>query len=79
MANETVNPETETTEAPAPAEELDEAPAPAEQLDDSAFWTTGPEGELVVIPDAGHMSFVEQQEPYVDAVRRFLSGIAVQA
>jgi proline iminopeptidase len=35
--------------------------------------------ELVVIPDAGHMSFVEQQDAYLGAVRRFLSGIAVQA
>ena len=35
--------------------------------------------QLVVIPEAGHMSFVEQQQPYVDAVRRFLSGIALKA
>jgi proline iminopeptidase len=28
--------------------------------------------ELVVLPNAGHMSFVEAQEPYLDAVRRFL-------
>jgi proline iminopeptidase len=35
--------------------------------------------ELVVIPDAGHMSFVEQPEVYLDAVRRFLSGVAVKA
>ena len=38
-----------------------------------------PNSELVVIPDAGHMSFVEQTEPYIAAVRRFLSGVAVQA
>ena len=38
-----------------------------------------PNSELVVIPDAGHMSFVEQSEPYLTAVRRFLSGVAVQA
>jgi proline iminopeptidase len=28
--------------------------------------------ELVLIPDAGHMSYVEAQQPYVDAVRAFL-------
>jgi pimeloyl-ACP methyl ester carboxylesterase len=28
--------------------------------------------ELVVLPNAGHMSFVEAQEPYLDAVRSFL-------
>lgn len=38
-----------------------------------------PDSELVVIPDAGHMSFVEQTEPYIAAVRRFLSGVTVQA
>ena len=38
-----------------------------------------PNSELVVIPDAGHMSFVEKSEPYLTAVRRFLSGVAVQA
>ena len=38
-----------------------------------------PNSELVVIPDAGHMSFVEQPAPYLQAVRRFLSGIAVKA
>jgi pimeloyl-ACP methyl ester carboxylesterase len=32
--------------------------------------------ELVVIPDAGHMSFVEQPAAYVDAVRGFLRRIA---
>jgi pimeloyl-ACP methyl ester carboxylesterase len=35
--------------------------------------------ELVLLPDAGHMSFVEQPEAYLEAVGRFLSGIAVQA
>jgi proline iminopeptidase len=35
--------------------------------------------ELVVVPDAGHMSFVEQQAIYLDAVRRFLLGVAVKA
>lgn len=37
-----------------------------------------PSSELVVIPDVGHMSFVEKSEPYVAAVRRFLSGVAIQ-
>lgn len=35
--------------------------------------------ELVVVPNAGHLSFVEEQEAYLAAVRRFLSGVAVQA
>ena len=35
--------------------------------------------ELVVLGEAGHMSFVEQPDRYVDAVRRFLLGIAVKA
>ena len=35
--------------------------------------------ELVLVPDAGHLSFVEEQDFYLDAVRRFLSGVAVQA
>jgi proline iminopeptidase len=38
-----------------------------------------PNSELVVISDAGHMSFVEQTEPYLMAVRRFLSGVAAAA
>ena len=38
-----------------------------------------PSSELVVIPDAGHMSFVEKSEPYLTAVRQFLSGVAIQA
>jgi proline iminopeptidase len=38
-----------------------------------------PNSELVVIPDAGHMSFVEKSEPYLAAVRRFLSAVAIQA
>jgi pimeloyl-ACP methyl ester carboxylesterase len=38
-----------------------------------------PDSELVVISDAGHMSFVEQSAPYLQAVRRFLSGIALKA
>ena len=35
--------------------------------------------ELVLVPDAGHMSFVEQQDVYVDAVRRFLLGVTIKA
>lgn len=34
--------------------------------------------ELVVVPDAGHLSFAEQQAFYLDAVRRFLLGIAIK-
>ncbi len=69
LANETVNPETETTEAPAPAEQLDEAPAPAEQLDDSAFWTTGPEGELVPNYDATFPTINEGEVVHGTVVR----------
>jgi proline iminopeptidase len=32
--------------------------------------------ELAVIPEAGHMSFVEQPEAYLGPVRRFLRGLA---
>jgi proline iminopeptidase len=35
--------------------------------------------ELVVVPDAGHMSFVEQQEIYLEAVQRFLLGVTIKA
>jgi proline iminopeptidase len=35
--------------------------------------------ELVLVPDAGHMSFVEQQDLYLDAVRRFLLGVTIKA
>ena len=35
--------------------------------------------ELVVVPEAGHMSFVEQQDVYIEAVRTFLLGAAVKA
>jgi proline iminopeptidase len=38
-----------------------------------------PNSELIVIPDAGHMSFVEQSGAYLTAVRGFLSGVAVRA
>jgi len=30
---------------------------------------------LTIVPDAGHMSFVESQDPYLDAVRGFLRGV----
>jgi proline-specific peptidase len=32
--------------------------------------------ELVVIPDAGHLSFVEETDVYLDAVRRFLDDVS---
>jgi len=35
--------------------------------------------ELVVVPEAGHMSFVEQPDVYLEAVRRFLLGVAIKA
>ncbi len=35
-----------------------------------------PNSELVLVPDAGHMSFVEQPDVYLEAVRRFLRGVA---
>jgi proline-specific peptidase len=35
--------------------------------------------ELVIVPDAGHLSFVEQPQFYLDAVRRFLAGAAIRA
>jgi pimeloyl-ACP methyl ester carboxylesterase len=38
-----------------------------------------PNSELVLVPGAGHMSFVEQQDFYVDAVRRFLLGVTIKA
>jgi pimeloyl-ACP methyl ester carboxylesterase len=31
--------------------------------------------ELVIVPDAGHMSFVERTDVYLGAVRRFLNGV----
>jgi proline iminopeptidase len=33
-----------------------------------------PGSELFVVPDAGHMSFVEAPDPYLNTVRRFLRG-----
>ena len=38
-----------------------------------------PNSELVVVPAAGHMSFVEQSDVYLDAVRRFLLGVSIKA
>ena len=38
-----------------------------------------PNSQLVVLPDSGHMSFVEQTEHYVAVVRGFLEGATVQA
>src|SRR6476619_714820 len=38
-----------------------------------------PKSELVVVPEAGHMSFVEQTDVYLDAVRRFLLGVSIKA
>ena len=32
--------------------------------------------ELVIVRDAGHMSFVERPEVYLDAVGRFLNGVS---
>jgi hypothetical protein len=32
----------------------------------------------VVIPDAGQLRFVEQNEAYLEAVRRFLSGLSAR-
>jgi len=69
LANETVNPETETAEAPAQPEQLDEAPAETEQLDDSAFWTTGPEGELVPNYDATFPTINEGEVVHGTVVR----------
>lgn len=34
-----------------------------------------PGAELVVIPEAGHFSFIERTEAYADAVRRFLAAV----
>jgi small subunit ribosomal protein S1 len=58
LANETVNPETRTTEP--------EAPPP---LDDSAFWTSGPEGELVPNYDATFPTINEGEVVHGTVVR----------
>jgi len=67
LANETVNPETETTEPPAEAEQVH--PAEADQVDDSAFWTTGPEGELVPNYDATFPTINEGEVVHGTVVR----------
>ena len=59
MANETVNPETETAEPQAPPEDLD----------DAAFWTTGPEGELVPNYDATFPTINEGEVVHGTVVR----------
>src|SRR5881392_3458533 len=59
LANETVNPETETAEPQAPPEDLD----------DAAFWTTGPEGELVPNYDATFPTINEGEVVHGTVVR----------
>jgi small subunit ribosomal protein S1 len=59
LANETVNPEIQTSEP--------EAPPP--DLDDSAFWTTGPEGELVPNYDATFPTINEGEVVHGTVVR----------
>jgi small subunit ribosomal protein S1 len=59
LANDTVNPEIETTEP--------QAPPP--QLDDDAFWTTGPEGELVPNYDATFPTINEGEVVHGTVVR----------
>ncbi|HEX6490408.1 MAG TPA: 30S ribosomal protein S1 [Gaiellaceae bacterium] len=56
MANETVNPETAAAVEPA-------------QLDDSAFWTTGPEGELIPNYDATFPTINEGEVVHGTVVR----------
>jgi proline iminopeptidase len=38
-----------------------------------------PNSELVIVPGVGHMSFIEANETYIEAVSRFLSGVATGA
>jgi small subunit ribosomal protein S1 len=59
LANETVNPETETVEPQAPPPDLD----------DAAFWTTGPEGELVPNYDATFPTINEGEVVHGTVVR----------
>jgi small subunit ribosomal protein S1 len=61
LANETVHPETHAAEAP-PAQV-------PEQLDDSAFWTTGPEGELIPNYDATFPTINEGEVVHGTVVR----------
>jgi len=58
LANDTVNPETETAEPQAPPD-----------LDDAAFWTTGPEGELVPNYDATFPTINEGEVVHGTVVR----------
>jgi small subunit ribosomal protein S1 len=59
LANDTVNPETETVEPQAPPPDLD----------DAAFWTTGPEGELVPNYDATFPTINEGEVVHGTVVR----------
>jgi small subunit ribosomal protein S1 len=59
LTNDTVNPETATTEPQAPPPELD----------DAAFWTTGPEGELVPNYDATFPTINEGEVVHGTVVR----------
>jgi small subunit ribosomal protein S1 len=59
LANDTVNPETETVRAQAPPPDLD----------DAAFWTTGPEGELVPNYDATFPTINEGEVVHGTVVR----------
>jgi proline iminopeptidase len=38
-----------------------------------------PNAELEIVPGAGHMSFIEANDRYIERVRGFLSGVAIQA
>jgi small subunit ribosomal protein S1 len=58
LANETVNPETETTTATEPP-----------PLDDSAFWTTGPDGEQIPNYDATFPTINEGEVVHGTVVR----------
>jgi small subunit ribosomal protein S1 len=63
LANDTVHPETETAEPAA------EPQAPPEELDDAAFWTSGPEGELVPNYDATFPTINEGEVVHGTVVR----------
>jgi small subunit ribosomal protein S1 len=63
LANETVNPETQ------PAESAAEPEAPPQQLDDDAFWTSGPEGELIPNYDATFPTINEGEVVHGTVVR----------
>ena len=63
MANDTVNPETQAAEPAA------EPQTPPEQLDDAAFWTNGPEGELIPNYDATFPTINEGEVVHGTVVR----------